>query len=106
MAGILQPYAGSLSYNLVQAGGWAGVNIGITRPTQGLEYVIYRSGDVYRKLILRDGILVGAILVGQVENAGLLYSLVRKKIDVSKWTRQLLDPDLNYGKLFALFKRM
>jgi len=59
------------------------------------------SGHVsYRKLIVRDGKLVGAIMLGhrkeQVRKYGMQYrNLIEKKIDVSQVSENLLDPSFD-----------
>jgi len=40
--------------------------------------VVERTGRRYRKLVLREGRLVGAVLVGDVSEAGRLQAAIRK----------------------------
>ncbi|MFC1916717.1 NAD(P)/FAD-dependent oxidoreductase [Chloroflexota bacterium] len=60
-------------------------SIGYVTSEAGLQEVAHRDGDTYRKLVFRDGILVGAVLIGDMNEAGILASLV---------DRQTLFPDL------------
>ncbi len=45
----------------------------------------------YRKIVLRRNRCVGAILMGDVEGAGVLARLVREGIDVSSFRRLLRE---------------
>jgi len=47
----------------------------------------------YTKLVLRDGRLVGAILLGERRRVRLFDRLVKSQADVSAYAEQLLDPD-------------
>jgi len=44
----------------------------------GCDAVVERTGRRYRKLVLREGRLVGAVLVGDVSEAGRLQAAIRK----------------------------
>ncbi len=48
-----------------------------------LEY-IDRETPVYKKLVLRDNRLVGAICVGNIERAGIYTGLIRDRADISR----------------------
>jgi hypothetical protein len=41
----------------------------------------------------------GIILVGKIDNAGVLLSLIQRKIDVSSFEEELLSDRFNFGKL-------
>jgi len=48
------------------------------RHEDGCDAVVERTGRRYRKLVLREGRLVGAVLVGDVSEAGRLQAAIRK----------------------------
>jgi nitrite reductase (NADH) large subunit len=69
----------------------------------GDEVVVLRQVDrasgVYRRLTLRDGKMVGAILLGDTQNARLLKQLIATGRDVSAYSDRLLDEDLDLKAL-------
>ncbi len=56
-----------------------------------------RQGDVLRKLYVADGRLVGFRLVGDVSAAGILRSLINRRVDVRPFQHRLLDPQFGMG---------
>jgi len=74
------PYKGSLPRNALEILGLLFISMGIVRVPAHPEWetTVDRHGQNYRKLVFRQGRLVGAILVGQVEEAGRLQAAIRK----------------------------
>ncbi len=66
-------------------------------PGDGIEVFAERHGSNYRKLVFRGDRLIGLILVGQIERAGIHQALIRKKADVSALRRELLGSRFHYG---------
>jgi len=64
-----------------------------------------RTKDTYKKLILKNGRLVGAILVGQTQKAGLFSILLKRKIDVADTISILMSRSLNFMDLLPLIRR-
>jgi nitrite reductase (NADH) large subunit len=66
-------------------------------------YVELRHVDLlaghYRKLVLRDGRIVGAILLNDTERARSISQLIEQRIDVSANTDHLLDDDFDLKSL-------
>lgn len=54
-----------------------------------------RAKGVYRKLVLRHGRIVGAILLGDKERVAPISSLIRQGTDVSEYKDSLLDDDFD-----------
>ena len=50
--------------------------------------------NYYRKFVIQDGRLVGMIMVGDIEGAGILSGLIRKraKVDANYLNRMLVNP--------------
>ncbi len=86
MAGVAKRCDVELSMNSVDLLGTPIVSIGLIDP-QGEEYEVMTAsvpeGNVYRKLVLRDGRIVGMLFVGDVEKAGVVLSLIRREDHVS-----------------------
>ena len=67
------------------------------QPGDGIEVFSERRGMNYRKLVFRGDRLIGLILVGAIERAGLYQTLIREKADVSALRRELLATKFHYG---------
>jgi nitrite reductase (NADH) large subunit len=61
----------------------------------GEQYIILRYSDqaagIYKRLALHDSVIVGAILMGEVEDARWMQKLIDDKCDVSRFRSRLLD---------------
>jgi len=80
MAGFQAAYSGSLFRNAMEIFGLPFISIGIHRVQSGANWdvLIRRDGLCYRKLVYRDGKLVGVQLVGDVREAGALQAEIRR----------------------------
>ncbi|MEK7450189.1 MAG: FAD-dependent oxidoreductase, partial [Planctomycetota bacterium] len=95
---LMRRYVGSLAMNSVEFFGWPVISFGEVNPT-GKNYKIItkskltplsltgmlRSGQAenfYRKLILKENRLVGLILVGQIEQAGIYLSILKRHDEI------------------------
>jgi len=87
MAGASLDYPGAFAVlNSLEVAGIPTVAIGLTNLPPGGECQVYqnRRGNNYRKLVLREDVLVGALLVGDIEGAGVYTGLIRKKAKISE----------------------
>jgi NAD(P)H-nitrite reductase large subunit len=106
MAGRKAKYEGSFRMNSLDFYGLPVISMGVTRPDgKGFEQVQRKTKNTYRKLVLKDGRIIGAILVGQVQKAGILSTLLKKRIDVSGDIPLLMNPRLNFAELLPLMKK-
>lgn len=64
-----------------------------------------RTKDSYRKLVLRNGKLVGAIFVGETQKAGIMSMLLKKQINVTEAVPVLMSPHLSFMDLLPLLRR-
>ena len=53
----------------------------------------------YRKFVLRDGRIVGAILLNDKAGVRPLTQLIQREVDVSAYSDQLLDEDFDLQSL-------
>jgi NAD(P)H-nitrite reductase large subunit len=103
IAGESLKYDGSMGMNAVEFFNLPVISMGITRPKDsGYEEFVNKSNNVYKKVILKDNLLVGAILVGKVDNSGVYLELIKKRIDVSSIKDELSDINFSYAKAFEL----
>jgi NAD(P)H-nitrite reductase large subunit len=100
MAGGNSTYQGAFSLlNAMELGGLPVVSVGAVQalPGDGVEVFAERHGQTYRKLVFRGERLIGLILVGQIERAGIYQTLIREKADVSALRSELLGTRFHYG---------
>ncbi|NIS62828.1 MAG: FAD-dependent oxidoreductase [Proteobacteria bacterium] len=106
MAGQEAKYVGSFRMNSLDIYGLPAVSMGVTRPNgDGLQEVKRRTRDTYRKLVLEDGRIVGAIFVGQIQKAGFLSTLLRKRVNVSDYVPYLMSDRFNVADMLPLMRQ-
>ncbi|MCE5258020.1 MAG: FAD-dependent oxidoreductase [Chloroflexi bacterium] len=57
------------------------------------------AAGIYKKLVIRNGIVVGAILLGDRANVRSINTLIERKIRITGQENRLLEPDLNIASL-------
>jgi nitrite reductase (NADH) large subunit len=106
MAGRETQYGGSFRMNSLDFYGLPVISMGITRiDGNGFQEFQRKTKNTYRKLVLKDGHIVGAILVGEVQKAGILTTLLKKKVSVSDHIPLLLSSKINFADLLPLMKQ-
>jgi len=58
-----------------------------------------------RRFVLKDNCLVGFALVGAVEHAGVLTSIVRKGVDIAEVKDQVLSGRFDFASLYPFLKK-
>lgn len=81
MAGANTPYTGGLSMNSITYYGLPTISVGETNVEgkEGYETAVYldRDNSIYRKLIFKDDVLAGCILIGEIDAAGFYTSFIK-----------------------------
>jgi NAD(P)H-nitrite reductase large subunit len=100
MAGGLKGYAGGVAMNSIEIFKTPTISIGITNPPEQNDYetltYLDQENFQYRKVVLQGSLLVGAVLVGNVDRAGIFAGLIRERIDVTPFRENLLAPDFGF----------
>ncbi|SIR17701.1 FAD-dependent oxidoreductase [Bosea sp. TND4EK4] len=99
LAGKDAHYAGSLLATNLKVSGVGVFSAGTVEADDGCETIVLRDPDagVYRKFVLREGRLVGCILVGETQGALFYLRLIRSGQDVSA-----LRTDLPFGESYCV----
>lgn len=90
MAGGCRRYEGSRAMNSIQLFGLSLISAGRTVAGAGQDEVILKDPEttgVYQKLVLDGVTLVGMLLAGDVQQAGLLYQKIGKPVNQGFWGR-------------------
>ncbi|MCM8795421.1 MAG: FAD-dependent oxidoreductase [Candidatus Omnitrophica bacterium] len=108
MAGENISYDGSLGMNSLEVFGLPVVSLGIYKIKEDLasqfEELKFQDpkANIYKKLILKDNLLVGAILVGDIKNSGLFLKIIREKINVTSFKERLLKDNFGFPEIMDL----
>jgi nitrite reductase (NADH) large subunit len=114
MAGKRVLYEGSFRRNSI--GNFIGIpaiSMGLIRAEtcstceggEAFQEIKKRTKETYKKLILKNGRLVGVILVGPTQKAGLYQILLKKKMVVTDYIPLLMSHRLNFMDLLPLIRR-
>jgi NAD(P)H-nitrite reductase large subunit len=101
-------YEGALAMNAVSVFGLATISVGLAaQPVEGAEVLSASRAEppAYRKLVLRDGRIVGALLVGDIDRAGLFTGLIRGKVNVAGVRELLLTEQFGVLTLPAEYRK-
>jgi NAD(P)H-nitrite reductase large subunit len=97
MAGRVREWEGTTSMNSMHAFGRSVMTLGRTNPKEDercdILWKLDESRSTYRKVVLYRGRVVGAILVDEVDGAGVILSLMRKRVEVTSFREELLKED-------------
>ncbi len=109
MAGDSQRYPGSLSWNVTELFGITMASVGEFRDVganalRPREPVVFqnRSANTYRKLLLEDGRIVGAVVIGRaqhVQDLGVVQAMIRRRTDITRWRHMLGRERISYAML-------
>lgn len=94
MAGGNATYAGSLAVqNAFEPAGVPTVSVGLIDPPDEAQYQVYSDlrGDEYRKLVIKEDRLIGALMVGNIEAAGVYTGLIKRQAPVGAFLDTLLS---------------
>ncbi len=102
MAGNKSRYPGTMSMSSISFFGLPTISVGEVNPDPANpEYEIYTFYDErkqsYRKLVFKKDKLVGYVLVGDIDFAGMYTSFIKFKFKVDEYTRKRLsegEPDV------------
>ena len=96
MAEEKKEYLGSFAMNSVELGGIPTISVGQTNVKgKNVEILEYSDSNksIYKKIVLKDQKIVGAILIGNIERAGIYTGLIKDKVDVASFKEYLLKED-------------
>ena len=108
MAGEKETYEGSLAMNSIEFFGLPVISVGITRPkSDAYEEIVKKDAarNIYKKVVLKDGIIAGVVFVNSIENIGVIGALIKNKADITGIKDIILEDYFDYGKILPLIKK-
>jgi NAD(P)H-nitrite reductase large subunit len=100
MAGKKAEYEGGTTLNALNYFGVNMVSAGMVTPPDGSYDILVNRGDgIYRKVIIKDGKILGLVFSGDIEKAGIIYNLMKDKINVEAFKETLVADDFGLASL-------
>jgi len=96
MAGGLKEYQGGLAMNSVEIFGVSTISVGQTDPDEENYQVLQeynRGRREYKKIVLKEDFIVGAIFIGSIERAGIITALIKERTNVRNFKDYLMRED-------------
>ncbi len=92
MAGIPTKYSGGTAMNSLNYFGIDITSAGMpTAPNNdGYEVISRQESNTYQKVILKDNLIVGMISVENIEKSGIIFGLMRDRVNVESFKQSLL----------------
>jgi len=106
IAGENIAYEGGIGMNSVEFFGLPMVSMGVYKENDNHEVMtkIRPEKEEYKKLVIEENRLVGAILVGEIAQAGVFLRLIREKTDISSIKDKLMHENFGYPNIKELVK--
>jgi len=99
-----QVYKGTIPSNTLKIVGIDLTSMGLVNP-EGSQYEEIKKIDkekgIYKKIVLEQGKIVGAIILGDTKGVTPIKKLMDQEIDVTKYKDFLLEDDFDYRKIFT-----
>ena len=109
MAGNKTEYAGGTNMSSLKYFGIPVISIGIANPKDENNYEILArlepEKNLYKKIVLKDNMIVGITLVNDVERAGTLFHLMKNHVNVKKFKRELISDNFGLAMLPAALRK-
>ena len=95
MAGLSPQHRWATNMNSVDFFGFPMVSAGfMLKPEKkGFEEITREENDHYSKVILKDDVIQGFIMAGDVDRAGIYLGLMREKVKTTSFKKELLTDD-------------
>ena len=103
MAGHKCEYLGSTAMSALNYFGVSIISMGLSslNDDEGFETLIFhdKENNVYRKIILKDEIIVGMTLIQDVERAGIIFNLMKNRINAKRFKHKLVEDNFTLASL-------
>ncbi len=110
MAGKKTEYPGGTAMSALGYFNIPIISIGIANPKEGDGYEVLVNHDnerkLHKKIVLKDGVVVGMTFVSDIERAGIIYHLMKNRVDVKSFKQKLLSEDFGLVSLPEKLRRV
>jgi NAD(P)H-nitrite reductase large subunit len=109
MAGKKTEYSGGTNMSALKYFGIPVASIGIANPKEETAYEILVKHDpeknLYKKIVLKDNVIVGITLVNDLERAGTLFHLMKNRVNVKKFKKDIITDNFTLAVLPAPLRK-
>lgn len=102
IAGHNKRYNGTVPFNTLKVMGIDLTSLGLINP-EGDKFEVFKKVDrergIYKKIVLENGIAVGAIWLGMKKGINEISQAVKKKKVIDRWKKDILEDDFDYSIL-------
>ncbi len=92
MAGLPRVYEGGTTLNALPYFGLSVASAGVIEDSSAsFEVEVGSSGGSYRKVVLRDGVVVGMVFAGSTDTSGLIHMLMKRRVRVDSFRKALVS---------------
>jgi NAD(P)H-nitrite reductase large subunit len=103
MAGKKADYFGGTSMSALKYFGIPITSVGIANPKEDGTYEILVKRDpeknLYKKLVLKDNVIVGMTFVNDIERTGIIFHLMKNCVNVKKFKQDLISENFSLATL-------
>jgi NAD(P)H-nitrite reductase large subunit len=103
MAGKKTDYPGGTSMSALKYFDIPIISVGIANPKEDGAYEILVKHDpeknLYKKLVLKDNMIVGMIFLNDIERAGIIFHLMKNCVNVKKFKQELISENFGLATL-------
>jgi NAD(P)H-nitrite reductase large subunit len=103
MAGKKTEYSGGTAMSALKYFGIPIISVGLANPKADSNYEMLikleAEKNIYKKLVLKDNVIVGITLLNDIERAGIFFNLLRNGVNVKKFKQDLLEADFGLASL-------
>ncbi|MEM3361691.1 MAG: FAD-dependent oxidoreductase [Candidatus Bathyarchaeia archaeon] len=104
MAGLKFEYQGGTSMIAINHFGVPIISVGLTTQNgdfEGYETLVFHDQErrIYRKIILKSGKIMGMTLIGDVEKAGVIFHIMKNKVNVEDFKHKLRADNFSLASL-------
>ena len=109
MAGKKADYPGGTAMSALKYFGIPIISVGIANPQDDAAYEILVKHEpeksLYKKIVLKDNVILGITLVNDIEQAGVLFHLMKNGANVKKFKQELLSEDFSLAAVPRSLRR-
>ncbi len=100
MAGIPTEYQGGTAMNSMKYFGVNIVSAGLVNPPDdSYEVVSKKHGDIYKKVVVKNGLIAGMVFAGDIEKSGIVYNLMKDRVNVDSFKEARVADDFGLASL-------
>ncbi len=100
MAGTPTEYQGGTAMNSMKYFGVNIVSAGLVNPPDdSYQVVSQKHGDIYKKVVVKNGLIAGLVFAGDIEKSGIVYNLMKDRVDVDSFKEALVADDFGLASL-------